>query len=163
MSTQRWTLRSVSGKDSSASPMHSRSKFQSEPSPHYPSKHRNRQPCRRRKAESQSRRPLDQQPDNDSESREPQASECGPGGIQRSRFPAAADPGYACLLFASPDMLLDQRRAGGKNRRKGEKQAPTTGPKRAAISPATTVTAPPRANLIRYSYQWVSRRADGLS
>ena len=55
--------------------------FPSEPSPHRPGKHRNREPCYGRKDESPSRRPFDQQPDNDSESRKAQASECGPRGI----------------------------------------------------------------------------------
>jgi len=43
----------------------------------------------------------------------------------------------------------------GKIAGKARNRPPTTGPKRAAMRPATTVIAPPSTNLTRYSYQRV--------
>jgi hypothetical protein len=52
--------------------------------------------------------------------------------------------------FDPADVALAGKIAG-----KARNRPPTTGPKRAAIRPATTVIAPPSANLARYSYQRV--------
>src|SRR3984957_13730526 len=51
----------------------------------------------------------------------------------------------------------------GKIAVKARNRPPMTGPRRAAIRPATTVIAPPSTNLARYPYQRVLRRAEALN
>jgi hypothetical protein len=79
------------------------------------------EPCRRRKDESQNRRSLDQQPDNDSESCQPQAPECSPRGVQRSRFPAAPRSRQACLSLRRRTCFSISVALAGKIAGKGNK------------------------------------------
>jgi hypothetical protein len=64
---------------------------------------------------------------HEAESRQPEASECRSGGIERCSFLAAPRSRQTRFLLAFPNVLFDQCRACGKDRGKCEKQAANDG------------------------------------
>ena len=95
--------------------------------PHLPCEHRDGEPRSRSEDEGPGGGLHNHQPDHESESRQPETSQCRSGGIQRRGFLAAPRSRQTRFLLALPDMLFDQCRACGKDRGKGEKQTANDG------------------------------------
>jgi hypothetical protein len=70
----------------------------------------------------------------------------GSGCIERGRFAPAHGALKAGAVLLLLFVFFDQCRAGGEDRRKGQEEAPMSGPQRWAIKPATAVISPPNRN-----------------
>ena len=143
ISTHRWTAALCQGKRQQLI-AHVTPGFL-QPPPHLPCERRDGEPRNRREDEGPGGRLHDHQPDHETESRQPETSERRSDGIERRGFLATPGSLQTRFLFAFPDMLFDEKVAlAGKIAGKARNRPPKIGPKRAAMTPATTVIAPPR-------------------